>query len=529
MNIKKHHKNRFAFYLLLSFLPVTAFVLRPEKLVYASQQAYNRWMILTMVLDKIERFYVETENPDSLIENAIHGMLSGLDSYSNYLSPQEYAEWQKKYQGYQGIGLKYNIIDGKLVVASLIENGPAVDAGVQLGDRIVAIEGHDPTNLKNEEIHDLLKGPVDSRITLIIERKGAKTPQRLEVSRKQILIESIPCAFMLDDSTGYIKLAQFTESTPTELDIAFARLREQGMNRMVFDLRDNGGGDFAAGIEVAERFIPAKRLIIFTKGRTPSSEEQHISTGTKTFPLLPLIVLVNEASASDAEIVAGAIQDWDLGLLAGRKTFGKAMVQTEYPFHDGSALLLTTALYYTPLGRMIQRDSSWNADAGEQTTSHREGQASANNARKSFRTPKGRTLYADGGIMPDIVLEPRDHNISESFKRLYSARASYFFTFARDYVEDHPEIKSDLNSFPRYFQVSDSMMIQLYDKIVASGFRFTARELQDNEDQIKHTIRREIAGAIWGETGRLMINAATDDEIIEAIKHFDQARRLVFE
>lgn len=523
----KHRKNHLALYLIAFLLLLFILAIGPQKIIWAGQQVYNRWMILTLILDKIERFYVEEKDPDSLIEDAIQGMLNGLDPHSVYLPAEDYAEWQKKYQGFHGIGLKYNIIGSKLVVVSLFEDGPALAAGVQMGDIIIEIEGQDVSKLKSEQIAALLVGPLDSKISLVVERKNVKEPIHFEIPRKSIVVESIPCAFMFNDTTGYIKIAQFSESTPTELDLAFAQLREQGMAQLLLDLRDNSGGPFQAGIEVADRFIPGGKLLLFTKGRTPSSTEQFISSQSSTLPMLPLIVMVNEASASDAEIVAGVIQDWDRGLLVGRPTYGKALVQTEYPFQDGSALLLTTARYYTPLGRMIQREYSSNGNRQDMTKSNRSSGAVSLKDQKVFTTPKGRILTAEGGITPDVILEPEEITLSEAFKRIYFAKASYFYTFAADYVNGHPELRGEISTFLKEFHVTEPILNEFFQSVVASGLRFTMQDLNENSDQIKLIIKREIAGVIWGEQGRHITSASEDKEIIHASQLFSKAKQLI--
>ncbi len=523
----KPRKKQLALYTTAFLLLLAVFALGPQRIMLAGQQAYNRWMILTLILDKIERFYVEERNPDSLIEDAIQGMLRGLDPHSVYLPADDYAEWQQKYQGFHGIGLKYNIIGNRLVVVSLFQDGPALAAGIQTGDRIIEIEGRDVSNLKSEQIGALLVGPLDSKMSLVIERKNVKEPIHFEIPRKPIVVESIPCAFMLNDTTGYIKIAQFTESTPTELDLAFAQLREQGMAQLLLDLRDNSGGPFRAGIDVADRFIPGGKLLLFTKGRTPSATAQYISSESNTLPMLPLIIMVNEASASDAEIVAGIIQDWDRGLLVGRTTYGKALVQTEYPFQDGSALLLTTARYYTPLGRLIQRQYALDESSQEETKLEKSRRNLISKNTRIFTTPKGRVLTAEGGITPDIVLEPEEFSFSDAFKRLYFANASYFATFAADFVNSHPELRGEISNYLRDFQVTEPILNQFYQTVVASGFRFSMQELRENAPQIKLTLKREIAGIIWGDQGRHTVAASMDREVMEAAKHFAEAKRLM--
>ncbi len=500
------------------------FFIGPDKLIHAAQQTYNKWMILTMILEKVERFYVEEKSPDELIENGIRGILSGLDAHSVYLTPEEYTEWKTRFEGYHGIGLKYNTIDGSLVVTSLVNGGPSDVAGIEVGDRIIEIEGQNPQNLVLEEIQKLLAAQSKPTIKLVIKRNGDPTPLTFYVKRKQILEESIPCACILNDTSGYIKIARFTESTPTELDMAYAKLNGRGMKQLILDLRDNGGGAFKAGVAVADRFIGGGKLIVFTKGRAPHSTEQYMATGGKSLPEIPLIVLVNEGTASDAEIVAGAIQDWDRGLIVGSRTFGKASVQTEFPFQDGSALLLTTAQYYTPLGRSIQRDEMSTIQEKAHPIIQR---FTEKKSEKKFKTPKGRIVFGGGGITPDITLKPASVKLSDAFKRIYFSKENYFFKYADRYVNSHQDIPDQLNTFLTDFKVSSQMLSEFRQEILKGGTKLSVKELNESSQQIKLALKRAIAGRLWGEEAKYMVDAFADRNIRECVKFFRKAKMLI--
>ncbi|RMD96458.1 MAG: PDZ domain-containing protein, partial [Calditrichaeota bacterium] len=315
--------------------------IHPTKVLSSAQELYNKWMVLTMILDKVERFYVDERDPDELLRNAIDGMLSGLDPHSVYISEEQYKAFSKAYEGYFGVGIKYNIIGNQFVVTNVMENGPAAIAGVRVGDRLIKLEGVPISELRAQQIEQILIGSEDKAVTLQVARPNIDELVTFELPKRKIEHKSVPVALMLDEQTGYIKISNFTESTPAEFDAEYAQLKQHGMKRLVLDLRNNGGGAFDAGVAIADRFLSGGKMIVFTKGRALRSSQQYIATSSRTVPRDPLIVLVNEATASDAEIVAGAIQDWDRGLIVGRRTFGKALVQTEFPFQDGSILLLT--------------------------------------------------------------------------------------------------------------------------------------------------------------------------------------------
>ena len=497
---------------------LATWVVGPQNIIRAAQQVYNKWMILTLIVDKIERFYVDEKNPDELIQNAIEGILSGLDPHSVYLTAEEYARWKKNYQEYRGLGLKYNRIDNALVVVSLFEDGPAARSGICIGDKILKIEGKEAAELKDVEIQELLCRGDSAAVRLLVQQED-NPPRVIDVPCEKITIESIPCSFMLDDSTGYIKIAHFVESTPTELDLAFAQLRSAGMTRLLLDLRDNGGGALQAGIDVADRFIDGGKLIAFTKGRSPAANAQYIATDKNTLPYVPLVLLVNGATASDAEIVAGAIQDWDRGIIVGQTTFGKALVQMEYLFQDGSALLLTTARYYTPLGRLIQR-SYYASGQGEAETEAGE------NLGKKYVTPAGRVVYGAGGITPDFVLSGYETEFPDAFRHLYFHRKHFFFKFADQFVRTHELQWDNLTAFAREFTVSDSLLYEFYKSVVKSGYRFSRADFRACKKQIRFALKKEIAGRLWGEEGRYVINVLSDAEVKKSVDYFGAARNL---
>jgi len=496
-------------------ITVMMLIVGPNKIVCAAQESYNRWALLTMILDKIERFYVQETDSDKLLNNAIDGMLSGLDPYSRYLPPDSYTDYAVKYNGYYGIGLKYTMISNKPVVTSLVDGGPAEVAGLQLGDRILTIQNNSLSNHNAGDIHLLLSNNVNGPVNMSVLRPGKNDTLSFQLPRRKLMLQSIPASFMLDEMTGYIKISIFTDSTPTELDIAFAELNGKGMKKLILDLRNNSGGDLEAAVNVADRFIEGGKIIVFTKGRNHHASKQYTATSKATLPTVPIIILVNQASASGAEILAGAIQDWDRGLIIGQRTFGKALVQTEYKFPDGSALLLTTARYYTPLGRLIQRNPlSPNEE---------------NDMRKQYTTPGGRTIEGGGGIKPDIKINTEKKKISDIFKRLFLAEENYFYQFADNYVNSlsEEEKPNDLRKFTAEFEVSDEMLLNFHRYLFNSGLKIDRYEFYENQTEIRHALKREIAARVWGEEGRQRIRLSHDKNINMCYDYFSKARQLL--
>jgi carboxyl-terminal processing protease len=485
----------------------TIIVLFRQPVINASQKVFDKWMTLTLIIDHIERYYVTPKNPDELLNFAIDGVLNHLDPYSSYLSADVYQEWQKKFHAYQGIGLKYSKIADRLYVTSITEGGPAESAGIRLGDQIIRINDQAVSGLSNKNIQKLLSINESKELELVLYHDVNLPPQTFVIPRVKIPVTSIPCAYMLNSTTGYIRLDHFSDMSSYELDRAYAKLNLQGMKNMIFDLRDNGGGTLDAGIRVANRFIPGERLLVYTKGRLRESSKEYYSSQQQTLPMIPLVVLINGGTASDAEIVAGAIQDWDRGLIIGQTSFGKAMIQTEFPFQDGSVLLLTTAIYYTPLGRCIQKQI-----APEE---------------KTFETPMGRTVYGGGGIKPDIIIKAAQDTLPAILSKLYREKGNLFFQFADQLVREQNIQTSQIKVFLENFKVDRVMLESFQNHVRMSGSNLTDKELEKFYDDLTDAIRTEIAGRLWGDEGRYIAQTLYDKEIEQAVQLMPKAKELL--
>jgi len=479
----------------------------------ASQKAYNRLMLLTLILDKIERFYVDERDPDELIGSAIQGMLAPLDQHTIFLSADEYASYQSRYNGFQGVGIKYERMGDRLLVTSVIPGGPAAERGILPGDKIIRLGGKIVEYLNADDISRLLQEPI---VRLEVKRDDSAQLLSFALTKRNIPPITVPCAFMLNDSIAYVRIAHFSDRTPDELDQAFATLRTAPLKGLVLDLRDNPGGSFIAGIKVADRFIYAGRMIAYTRGRGPGANMQYFATVGNKLPSLPLVLLVNGASASDAEIVAGAIQDWDRGIIAGQPTFGKALVQTEYAFQDGSALLLTTARFYTPLGRALQKQTPLSAPT-----------RGAAEPAPVYRTPKGRSIPGGGSIIPDVILSSPGIELTAALQPLLTSPENPLAVYADGFHRDHPEIGKNQDLFIRQFQISDDMLRDFMIHVRRSGARLTLQDFSENKPALMLLLKREIASLFWGEQARQMIDALNDPQVLESQNLFGQARALL--
>jgi carboxyl-terminal processing protease len=495
----------------------------------AGQTIYQKMKIFTTVLQTIQRVYVEEVDPEQLINDAIRGMVKGLDPHTNYLTAEEVEEWSKTYQGYSGIGITFDIINDKITVMSVIEGGPSYRIGLMPGDRIIKINGENAIGMKRDDVPKKLMGPPGTTVRVTIEREGWDEPKEFTIVREKIHVESIPNALMLDKTTGYIRIARFSSTTGQELEKALRTLENQGMKQLILDLRGNSGGYLQAAVEVAEKFLPENKMIVYTKGRIPSAYREYYSSNSTKHRMMPLIVLIDHASASASEIVAGAVQDWDRGLIVGKASFGKGLVQTQYPFPDGSVLLITTARYYTPSGRLIQRDYT------NKTWEDYYHEAYVDSVRNKmlkklpkFKTFAGRTVYGGGGIFPDIWLENKEKAPSKFVIDLAYHPKRYVYSYSEKFLRNHPEIKRmDPKTFAEQYEIPDAAIEEFGHELIRDGFSAKLEDFRKNARDLKFLIKREIAYRLWGDDGQFYVNLQRDTVLKEAKQYFPDASKLL--
>jgi carboxyl-terminal processing protease len=337
---------------------LAGFVFLGNVLAYG-KTIYTQLGVFSQVLSYINDNYVDEVDGEKLIDGAISGMLEELDPHCNYLDPDRFKRMQERNRGtYYGIGISFDIVDGDLTVIAPIYGSPSDRLGIRAGDIIAEIEGKSAKGISREEVMDTLRGEKGSTVRVSIKREGVDGLLHFDIVRDEIPIYSVPYHFMIRDDVGYVRMTRFSATTSQELREAIDNLQSQGMEQLVLDLRGNSGGYLNEAIEVADMFLPPNRKIVYTRGRLPDSSEDYYSTGKGKHTEPPLVIMVDGGSASASEIVSGAIQDWDRGLIVGETTFGKGLVQRQYRLKNGAALLLTVARYYTPSGRLIQRDYS---------------------------------------------------------------------------------------------------------------------------------------------------------------------------
>jgi carboxyl-terminal processing protease len=465
------------------------------------------------VYDIVEQNYAEPVNPDKAIYNgAIPGMLHVLDPHSNFFDPKSYSLLREDQRGkYYGVGMTVGPRNNKVIVIAPFVGTPAYRAGIRPGDIIVAVDGKPTDNMTTGDVADLLKGPKGTTVHITILREGAEKPLEFSVVRDEIPRYSVDLHFLIRPGIGYMHVSGFNETTEKEVQDALDSFSQQGeVKGLVLDLRQNPGGLLNEGVGVADKFLHKGQLIVSHHGRS-SPERRYTAAHGNGGRDYPLVVLVNRGTASAAEIVAGAIQDHDRGLILGETTFGKGLVQTVYPLANDTGLALTTAKYYTPSGRLIQRDYS-NVSLYDY---YFERDDSNNVSNKEVKlTDSGRTVYGGGGITPDVKFDaPKGNHFQDTLLQHYG-----FFNFAKHYVVNHKLTKN--------FDVDENIMQEFRKSLEADNIPFTEADLVQNNEWIRSNIKSEIFVDAFGQEEGLKVKAETDPEVLKGLDLLPQARQL---
>lgn len=434
---------------------------------YANHFSGNRLNIinsgsnrLSNLLHLIDDQYVDKVNIDSLVDVAIPQILADLDPHSVYISAKDAQAVADDLKGsFSGVGIEFTIRKDTIHVQNVVKNGPAQRAGILAGDKIVSVDGKPFVGkiVTNEEAMRRLKGPKDTKVKLGVMRYGQKAVKYFTVTRGDIPQKSITATYMLDKNTGYIKVKSFGETTYPEMLIALAKLSQEGFTNLVIDLRDNTGGYMNSAIQMANEFLPKNKLIVYTIGRK-SPRQDFPSDGHGSYQKIPLVVLINEGSASASEIFAGAMQDNDRATIIGRRSFGKGLVQQQLSFPDGSMIRLTIARYYTPSGRCIQKPftAGDNKDYEEDLlTRYQHGEFFSQDSIKhhgpAYHTSIGRTVYGGGGITPDIFVAEDTLGMTSYYKQ--AAMSGLILQYAFTYTDNNrPKLSTykDMMSLSKY-------------------------------------------------------------------------------
>ncbi len=488
------------------------------------------------VLSLTEKYYVEDVDTQKLTESAINGLLNQLDPHSVYIPASQMQRVTEEFQGsFEGIGIEFQVLNDTLLVVAPIVGGPSEALGIQAGDKIVRINDSSAVGITQEGVQKKLRGPKGSRVKVTVFRAGIANLLDFDITRDKIPIYTVDASFMLDGKTGYISVTRFAATTHDEFLEAMAKMRAAGMKQVVLDLRGNAGGYLEQAFKMVDEIMPRGRKIVYTKGRRPEFNDEYISSGSGRFTELPLIVLANNGSASASEIVAGAVQDWDRGLIVGETTFGKGLVQRQFDLKDGSAFRLTTARYYTPSGRLIQRPydgdkMKYAREAFERSETEGENithTEEKDSTRPVFKTMGGRVVYGGGGITPDYIVKA-DH-LGEYSVQLRSK--NIFLEFANQYLEAHgaelkKEYGKDVARFAKEFEVKGAMLDQIVELGKQKKVEFKKDLYEKDLHYIKAFAKAYIARSIWGNEGSSRVILLEDNQFTKAMTLFPEAERI---
>lgn len=484
---------------------------------------------LVRLIDIIEREYVSEVDADSLSDVAIAAILERLDPHSTYIPPAELQAVNEDMEGnFEGVGIEFNLLNDTISVVAVIAGGPSEKSGILPGDKIVKIDGEAASGVKidNGGVIKKLRGKRGTSVKVDIERKGSADLLAFEIIRDQIPLYSVDASFMLDTETGYVKISRFSATTFDEYKKAAGKLKESGAQKLVLDLRGNPGGYLDQAIKLADEFLPAKELVVYTEGKNRKKQEYR-ATSTGDWEKKPVAVLIDESSASASEIVAGALQDQDRGIIVGHRSFGKGLVQEQIALNDGSALRLTVARYYTPSGRSIQRSYENGTEAYYREMYDRkdvfmdEDIDSLYGDTVKYYTKNGRVVYGGGGIHPDVFVKSDSADFRHDVIELFKTGAISRFSF--DYANKNREAYK--KKFPEFESFSKD--VQATEKIKSDLISFLAQNTDTRHIRVTPSglkrVKAFIARYIWGNAAYYHVLAIDDMAVSAARKALEEA------
>lgn len=489
------------------------------------------------VLSMAVKNYVEDVDTQKLTEAAIKGMLDELDPHSVYITAKDMQKVEEEFRGsFDGIGVEFDVVNDTITVVSPIVGGPSEALGILAGDKIVKINDTSSVKLTREAVPKKLRGPKGTMVKLHIKRAGEKDLLVFEVQRDKIPMNSIDAYFIIDGTDiGYVTANRFSATTHDELMRAVNNLRAQGMKKLLLDLRYNPGGYLDQAFRIADELIPSGKKLVYTKGRRAEFDEDFWSTEGGALEDIPLVVLINGGSASASEIVSGAVQDLDRGLVVGETSFGKGLVQRQYPLGDGSAFRLTIARYYTPSGRLIQRPYNDKAkyyggegrEEGEEGDNINHTSDDSTNKRPKFKTSSGRTVFGGGGVTPDYIV--KQDTIGFLARNL---RAKNLFWTTADQImrvrgkDIRAQYGSDFARFLREFSITQADIETLRGLAKEKTVEWKDNEYAQDADYIKLIVKAYIGRFVFNNNGYTAVILAKDKQAMKAISLFPEASRI---
>ncbi|GAB4230344.1 MAG: S41 family peptidase [Ekhidna sp.] len=489
------------------------------------------------VLTYINNDYVDPVDSDKLVESAIVNMLEELDPHTSYIPAEDLDLIQSRLEGnYEGIGVEFNIFKDTIHVVSPLSGGPSEKLGIRAGDKIILVDGENVAGvgMTNQKVIDRLRGPGGSEVTVTIKRDGENELIDFVIERDVIPQYSVDVSYMVDEKIGYIKVARFANSTYFEFKEALLGLKDQGMEKLVLDLTGNPGGYLNRAVQIADEFLAGTQMIVYTDGKEKRYTEKHFSGEPGDFESGSLVIMVDEGSASASEIVAGAIQDHDRGLIVGRRSFGKGLVQLPIDLNDGSELRLTISRYYTPSGRSIQKVyEGGNLDDYymEAYERYENGELYSSDSIKfndslAYKTDKGRIVYGGGGITPDFFVPLDTTENSRYLNRLFSTNSIQEYTVSYSQNNREQLEAQGYADFKDNFQVSEKMLQDLISLAEGNKLAFNEREFKRSKRLLKQLIKAYIARGIWDNQGFYPIFNEQDEIFQKAIRLMGEADKI---
>lgn len=495
-----------------------------------AQDSYKQAFKFAKFLDYLNTSYVDSVNSEKIVEDAIISILKDLDPHSTYIPADQLKKMREPLEGnFEGIGISFSILNDTLFVISAIAGGPSDMVGILAGDKILKVDGKNiaGTGLTNEDVFSLLRGKKGTKVNVTILRKGSKNELDFLIVRDKIPIYSLDASYMINENTGYIKLNRFSATTVEEFTQAAQQLKSQKATNLILDLTANGGGYLDAAVKLADEFLAANQRVVYTEG-IHSPRQEFLTTQFGNFETGKVIVLIDEGSASASEILAGAIQDWDRGLIIGRRSFGKGLVQREMLLPDESAVRITVAQYFTPSGRLIQKPyengvDDYHLEVYQRFSKGELGSADSIHFPDSLKYKtliKGRTVYGGGGIMPDIFVPFDTSYYSNFFRDLI--RLGIINSFVLEYVDNNRERLlnefSEFESFNKTFEVDEKLFEKLLAYSEKNSLQPSQVDLDVSGNYIKLLVKAFLARDLYGQSEFYQIYNTTNQTYNKAIE-----------
>ncbi|MBK8946479.1 MAG: S41 family peptidase [Ignavibacteriae bacterium] len=476
------------------------------------------------VLGYAQKYYYQDVETKDLVDDAITGMLNDLDPHSVYIPPTDQIHIEEEFRGnFEGIGIEFQINNDTINVVSPITGGPSESVGIEAGDRIIKIDEKNCIGFTNKDVVKNLRGKKGTKVKITVFRPFIKKKLDFEIIRDQIPIYTVDAAIMISDTIGYISLSKFAETSILEVKQSLENLTKFGMKKIIFDLRNNPGGYLDQAFQIADLFIDQNKLIVFTRGRISNFDDNLNAEKSYPYEKIPIVILINRGSASASEIVSGAIQDWDRGILVGETSFGKGLVQRPFILEDSSAVRITISKYFTPSGRAIQREYKNKEDYYEEVMNREENEGEninhtieTDSTKEIFFTSGGRKVIGGGGITPDFIVkneELSDYSINLRSKNIY-------YKFARRFIDANSELnkiyKNNFKLFKTQFNFTENDMKSFIKFAEENGVQYSNQDFLKDEKFIRARLKAHIAKNFWNNNGWYSILLDEDEQFIKA-------------